>query len=106
MASPSLISETKTPVTDFFRAVVTNLSNTDCIEWARANLTENQRAIFSRSCFGWVLDIRDFVFPGRMVHSVLFREIKTTGLEKEMWFVIHGNRLILSFFFFFIIVVF
>jgi hypothetical protein len=101
--------ETKTPLTDHFRAVVTNLSSSDCIEWVRANLTANQLHIFRAQCFGWVLDMPNFIFPGTMVHNMLFREVITTGLEREMWFTIHGNvnyinlilYIIVCFYFFF-----
>jgi hypothetical protein len=33
----------------------------------------------------------NFIFPGTMVHNMLFREVITTGLEREMWFIIHDN---------------
>jgi hypothetical protein len=91
MEAVSVTAKTKTPLSEHYHAMITNLSNYDCIEWVRNNLTPEQITIFRSTAFGYLLDIQQFVFPSQLVHNVLFREVKTTGLEDEMWFVIQGK---------------
>jgi hypothetical protein len=91
MEAASVTAVTKTPLSEHYHAMITNLSNLECIEWVRNNLTPEQITIFRSTAFGYLLDIQQFVFPSQLVHNVLFREVKTTGLEEEMWFVIQGK---------------
>jgi hypothetical protein len=91
MAAPRVTVDLKTPLSQYFHAVITNLSSIECIEWVRTNLTPTQLTTFRTTAFGFLVDIRDMVFPSQLVHNVLFREVKTYGLHDEMWFCIQGN---------------
>jgi hypothetical protein len=102
MGDATVTFETKIPLTEYFRAAITNMSNMDSVDWVRTHLTPNQLTIFRSSCLGWCLDIRDFVFLGTVVHNVLFREVVTNGLENEIWFLIQGMDSINFFLFFFL----
>ena len=47
-------------------------------------LSEAQKNIFRRSCFGHFLDVKELKFSAQLLHSILLREVKSN--ENAMWF--------------------
>lgn len=63
-----------------------NVSSTDMvISNLCGNLSNDQRALFRKTCFGPYVDMKEISLQPQLIHQVLLREVKQPNLD-EMWF--------------------
>ena len=57
----------KTPISDHYSATVTNLSDRNVLNDIKIHLTESQLEMYTKTCFGKLLDI-PLKFQGAFIH--------------------------------------
>ena len=76
----------KTPISDHYSATVTNLSDRNVLNDIKIHLTESQLEMYTKTCFGKLLDI-PLKFQGAFIHCLLLREVILSNPRPlEMWF--------------------
>ena len=83
----------KTPISDHYSATVTNLSDRNVLNDIKIHLTESQLEMYTKTCFGKLLDI-PLKFQGAFIHCLLLREVILPNPRPlEMWFEISGHQI-------------
>ena len=81
----------KTPISDHYSATVTNLSDRNVLNDIKIHLTESQLEMYTKTCFGKLLDI-PLKFQGAFIHCLLLREVILSNPKPlEMWFQFSGH---------------
>ncbi|KDO44608.1 hypothetical protein CISIN_1g037182mg, partial [Citrus sinensis] len=83
--------EPKIKESEYFKAKISNRSSLEAVEDIKNRLSEAQKNIFRRSCFGHFFDVKELKFSAQLLHSILLREVKSDG--NAIWFRIRRKNI-------------